>query len=192
MVDQGRRAEAMGAVVDRRETVTAGMTAGQGELGDLGELFVALSPRLERIVRLDVRAPSALIEDACQLAWGRLIHHRHRVHRETVLQWLATTATREALLLLRRQSRYHSLEGTVERRGEAALPDPAPGVDEVFEQRQRLEQLEILPQRQQQMVWLQGLGYSYAEIGAITGATLRTVERQLLRAKEKLRALEAD
>lgn len=185
------RAEAVGVAANAGERQALRLAVEQGELGDLGELYVALSPRLKRIVGLNVRASSAVIEDACQLAWGRLVHHRNRVHRETVLQWLATTATREALLLLRRESRYHSLEGTVEQHGEATLPDPAPGVDEVFEQRQRLEQLEVLPQRQQQMLWLQGLGYSYAEIATITSASLRTVERQLLRAKLKLRALEA-
>lgn len=168
------------------------MSVNQGELGDLGELYVALSPRLKRIVGLDVRAPNSVIEEACQLAWGRLVRHRDRVHRETVLSWLATTATREALLLLRRQRRYHSLEGTLELGGEATLPDIAPGVDEVFEHRERLEQIRALPQRQQRMLWLQGLGYSYAEIAAITGASLRTVERQLLRAKRQMRALAAE
>jgi RNA polymerase sigma factor (sigma-70 family) len=164
------------------------MGAEQGGLGDLGELYVALSPRLKRIVGLDVRAPSAVIEDACQSAWGHLVRDREGIRRDAALAWLATTATREALMFLRRQSRCYSLEGTVERAGEAALQDSVPGAEDVWEQRQRLEEIRVLPQRQQQMLWLHGLGYSYAEIATITGASLRTVERQLLRAKREMRA----
>src|SRR5204863_198167 len=60
-------------------------------------LYRQLAPRLERIVRLDVRAPDVVIEDACQVAWSRLVHHCRRVRRETALPWLATTAVREAV-----------------------------------------------------------------------------------------------
>ena len=70
-------------------------------VGDVGELYGLLSGRLEQLVRLDVRAPDVVIEDACQFAWSRLLHHRHRVYRETVLTWLARTAVHEAFKLLR-------------------------------------------------------------------------------------------
>jgi hypothetical protein len=53
--------------------------------GDVGDLYRALAPRLEQIVRLDVRAPDPVIEDACQFAWSRLVYHSHRVRRETAL-----------------------------------------------------------------------------------------------------------
>ncbi len=38
------------------------------------------------------------------------------------------------------------------------------------------------------MLWLHGIGLSYADIADSTGCTLRTVERQLLRAKRTMRA----
>src|SRR5438477_9511126 len=88
-------------------TATAGV-------GDVGELYGLLAGRLEQIVRLDVRAPDVVIEDACQFAWSRLLHHRHRVHRETALSWLARTAVHEAFKLLRRDRRELSLEAAAE------------------------------------------------------------------------------
>jgi len=154
---------------------------------DLEELYASLSPRLESIVRMDVRAPRAVIEDACQLAWGQLARHRDRVEHDSALSWLAKTAIHEALWLLRRQRRWDSLEGTIERYGEGALREFAPGADEVFELRARLDEMGSLTRRQQQMMWLHGLGYNYEEIADAMACTLRTVERQLLRAKRKMR-----
>ena len=81
-------------------------------VGDVGELYGLLAGRLEQIVRLDVRAPEVVIEDACQFAWSRLLHHRDRVHRETVLSWLARTAVHEAFKLSRRDRREASLDDT--------------------------------------------------------------------------------
>ena len=65
--------------------------------GDVGELYSALADRLEQIVRLDVRASDAVIEDACQVAWVRLLHHRQRVHRETVMALARADGGREAV-----------------------------------------------------------------------------------------------
>lgn len=163
-----------------------------GELGDVGELYVSLSERLERIVGMDVRAPRAVIEDACQFAWGRLWHHRDRVARDTALSWLATTAIHEAFKLLAGQARCLSLEDTIERSGEGPLTAHAPAVEEVLDHRVQLEMVRSLSERQQRLLWLHALGFSYAEIAASTGSTTRTVERQLLRGKRKLRSLAAD
>jgi RNA polymerase sigma factor (sigma-70 family) len=155
--------------------------------GDVGELYVLLARRLEHIVRLDVRAPDALIEDACQFAWSRLLHHRHRVHRETVVSWLARTAVHEAFKLLRRDARELSLEIVAE---DAAGPTPAPSCrspHELAECRERLAGIGRLPERQQRILWLHALGLSYAEIAEYEDCTLRTVERQLLRARRRIR-----
>jgi RNA polymerase sigma factor (sigma-70 family) len=58
----------------------------------------------------------------------------------------------------------------------------------VAEERQRLVDLDRLPERQQRLVWLQGLGLSYVEMAEREGCTTRTVERQLLRARRTMRA----
>jgi RNA polymerase sigma factor (sigma-70 family) len=156
---------------------------------DVGELYRALSGRLEKIVRLDVRAPDPVIEDACQFAWGRLVDHADRVGRETALSWLARTAVHEAFKLIRRDDRELSLDAAVEEAGEVALWARAPGPDELFENRERLGVIRCLPERQQRLLWLHALGLSYAEMARHTGWTPRTVERQLLRAKRTVRRL---
>ncbi len=61
-----------------------------------------------------------------------------------------------------------------------------PSTEELVAFRARLDEVRALPLRQQQLVWLQGLGLSYREMAGYTGATQRTVERQLMRAKRRL------
>jgi RNA polymerase sigma factor (sigma-70 family) len=155
-------------------------------VGDIDELYGLLARRLELIVRMDVRAPDVVIEDACQFAWSRLVHHRHRVHRETVMSWLARTAVHEAFKLLRRAGRELSLEAVSEQATPAAPPSSAPGPHELVESWERLSGLRGLPERQQRVLWLRALGLSYAEIAIHEGCTVRTVERQLLRARQKM------
>jgi RNA polymerase sigma factor (sigma-70 family) len=156
-------------------------------IAEVGELYSSLSTRLEQIVRLGVRAPDPVVEDACQFAWGRLLHHRDRVCRDSALSWLATTAVREAFKLLRRESRCLSLDATVETVGELPLAARSQGPEELVENRERLELVRLLPERQQKLLWLHAVGLSYAEIAIHTGDTVRTVERQLLRAKRGVR-----
>jgi RNA polymerase sigma factor (sigma-70 family) len=164
------------------------IAAAHSESDELGELYAALSGQLRQIVRFGVRAPDALIEDACQVAWSRLIRHQSSVRREAVLSWLVTTASREALKLIRRSDRELSLDELAERNREPPHACGMPAPDEIVELRSRLDLIRELPQRQQRLVWLQGLGLSYAEMAGYTGASPRTVERQLLRAKRALRS----
>jgi len=159
-----------------------------GTLGDVGELYRLLSGRLEQIVRVDVHAPDVVIEDACQFAWSRLVVHRERVHRETALGWLVTTAVHEAFKLIRRRSRDASLDAVAEQGLDLAPSETAPSVHELLEQRDRLVAVGSLPRRQQRLLWLHALGLSYREIALHEGCTARTVERQLLRARQALRA----
>ena len=121
-----------------------------------------LARRLEHIVRLDVRAPDVVIEDACQFAWSRLLHHRHRVHRETAITWLARTAVHEAFKLLRRDGREAPLEAALDQASPASPHD-------LVERRERLAEIGDLPERQQRVLWLHALGLSYAEIARARG-----------------------
>ena len=148
--------------------------------GDIGDLYGALAGRLERIVRLDVRASDAVIEDACQAAWCLLLRHGDRVQRETVMAWLARTAVHEAFRSLRRCRREEALEG-------ADLASGQPPPDELVLQRERLNELTALPPRQQRLLWLHASGLSYAEIATHEHCSRRTVERQLLRARQGIR-----
>ncbi|MGI8411512.1 MAG: sigma-70 family RNA polymerase sigma factor [Solirubrobacteraceae bacterium] len=158
--------------------------------GDLGELYGELSGRVKRIVRGDVRAPDPVIEDACQFAWSRLVDHRERVNADKVLSWLVTTAVHEAYKLIRRDDRELSLDAVLEHGEESWIDVRSPPPDELLEQREQLDAIRALPERQQRLLWLHGLGLSYTEMATHTGCTTRTVERQLLRAKHRMRRTE--
>jgi RNA polymerase sigma factor (sigma-70 family) len=158
---------------------------------DVGALYRALSTRLEQIVRGDVRAPEVVIEDACQFAWGRLVCNFPRVQRDRALSWLVTTAVREAVRLVRRDNRDVTLDAGAELGEEVACRSPAAACEDLIEQRERLRLIRQLPERQQRLLWLQALGMSYDEIARYTGCSHRTVERQLLRARSRIRALGA-
>jgi RNA polymerase sigma factor (sigma-70 family) len=127
-----------------------------------------------------------VIEDACQTAWSRLIRHSERVRGEAALSWLATTAVREAWRLTRRDAREVSLDAELERTEEMSLACRVQGPAELFELRERLAEVEHLPERQQRLVWMRAVGMSYVEMAEGTGDTKRTVERQLLRARRRL------
>jgi RNA polymerase sigma factor (sigma-70 family) len=150
-------------------------------MADFDRLYCALAGPLERIVRFEVPACDAVVDDACQIAWLQLLGHADTVRNSSALSWLATTAIHEAHRLLRRAERDLPLEETI-------VAAVAPGPEESVEFRERLASLRRLPERQQRMLWLRGLGLSYADIAVSTGCTRRTVERQVLRAQRAMRA----
>jgi RNA polymerase sigma factor (sigma-70 family) len=157
-------------------------------VGELGELYRRVSPNLLRIVRAGVRAPDPVIEDACQLAWSRLVHHRERVQKEKAFSWLVTTALHEASKLVHQAERETSLEAVISEDAEFACSPRELAPLAVAEARERLRSLTRLPQRQQRLLWLRGVGLSYEEIAHSQGCTSRTVERQLRSARASLRA----
>jgi len=155
---------------------------------ELASLYPRLNPQLQRVVARNVTAPAVVIEEACQFAWSRWLAARGGIATPATLGWLITTATREALHLVRAQAREVSLEdpGVADR--VVALPSRAPDPQRVVVLQEQLAQIHQLPVRQQRMVWLLGLGFDYNEIASRTGDSRRTVERQLQRAKHKLRS----
>jgi RNA polymerase sigma factor (sigma-70 family) len=153
------------------------------------QLYARLSRRLEQIVRTDVRAPETVVEDACQFAWGSLLAHTTRVRAEAALSWLATTAVREAWRLMRARERDVPLEPDDLAGSASREPPSAVMTDALVEDRAQLKLIRELPERQQRILWLRGLGLSYEEIAAYTGDTPRTVERQLVRGRRRIREL---
>ncbi len=155
---------------------------------DLGSLYVSLGHRLERIVARDVRVPSGVVEDACQFAWSQLACRRDDVSSGAELAWLARTAEREALRLLRRANRDESLDALLEGAAGASTIPASAGLDELVEAHELLGSISSVPIRQQRLLWLQALGLSYVEMAIHEGCTPRTVERQLIRARVAVRA----
>jgi RNA polymerase sigma factor (sigma-70 family) len=158
-------------------------------VGDEAQLYEALAARLEQIVRAEVRAPREVIEDACHHAWTKLINHSECVERDKALTWLARTAIRQAWKLSRREQRELSLEAAADGEMELPIVSPRPGPLEHLETRERLATLDELPERQRRLIWLRVAGLSYVEMAAFTGDSLRTVERQMLRATSRVRRL---
>jgi RNA polymerase sigma factor (sigma-70 family) len=162
-----------------------------GQIAEVAELYARSAALVRGQVCSEVTAPEAVIDDACQFAWIRLLHHRHRVGRDRAVSWLITTALHEVFKLVRRDSHDLSLEQLLEETGDLRINRFAPAPEEAVGARLRLELLQELPERQQRLVWLQGLGFDYPEMAAKADMTVRTVERQLMKARRNLRLLEA-
>ena len=98
---------------------------GLDEVAEVAALYARSEGEVRGHVRNGVTAPEAVIEDACQFAWCRLLHHRERVSRDRAVAWLVTTAVHEAFKLKRRAARELSLEALMEETGRpSAQPRP--------------------------------------------------------------------
>src|SRR5947209_2788626 len=64
---------------------------------DVEAAFAKYRTRLPRLLRGRIGASESVIEEACQVAWLRLVEHASDVHEEAVLGWLLTTAWHAAL-----------------------------------------------------------------------------------------------
>lgn len=154
----------------------------------VADLYAGAAWSLRRLVASGVRAPEAVVEDACQVAWFRLVRDRERVGRDAAFGWLVRTATREAYRLTRREERDISLEALIDseegEEWEAMLGfDPT---EDLTAHVTRTQSLRALPPRQQRLVWLAACGLRYEEMARATGDSERTVERQLVRARRAL------
>lgn len=157
----------------------------------------------QRVSRKVHNVPVAAIEDACAFAWTQLVAHpevRLAPAHET-LGWLTVTAVREAVRQARKTARATPIEdfGVEDESALGFLVAPE-NVERTVLGRDRLRALKALTdrklpaltERQRQMLVLHATGHTYAEISAITGATLRTVDRQLARAIQRARELDPE
>lgn len=152
----------------------------------LGSFYAEFEADLRRIVAHNITAPDGLIEDACQIAWGKLIANPSAPAPGHELGWLIVTASRELLASLRSSDREVSLDQVVESDELGDRLCSVSTLEELSEYRDRLRSLQRLSVREQRLVWLHGLGYGYEEIADQTGDSLRTVERLVLRGRQRL------
>ena len=151
--------------------------------GDEADVFNRHHDRLTRVVGRRVNAPDAVIEDAVSITW--LIFMRCQPQRSpTLFGWLVTVAEREAWRLCATSRRTLAIDEL----GCDETPAIA-GPDDAVEARQRIAlAADAMTARQRRIVGLQAAGYRHDEIAELTGDTVRTVQRQLLRGRRLARA----
>jgi RNA polymerase sigma factor (sigma-70 family) len=152
--------------------------------GDEAELFERYGDRLVRVVEGAIRAPRQVAEDACAFAWLQLL--RTQPEREAIFAWLRVVATREALRVLKAQSRYAEFdEDSVE-----SVPTSAAADTELplkVEAREALEHIAALSPQEVRIFSLHVAGLSYDEICDETGYSWTQVNRHMVRARSRLR-----
>jgi len=153
----------------------------------ISAFYAANADRLRRTVARRARdLPDATIEDACQTAWTTLVRRPDISLDRHGFAWLATTAVHEAWQHHQR-TRVESPAGAFLTRnpGEAdagELPEPIADSRDIAEQvadriqnHQRLADLAAIKPQERQALYLGGLGYTYHQIMALTGATYTAV-----------------
>lgn len=165
-------------------------TAGPAvQRGDEAELYRRHHRDLVRSVARSVNASHELIEDACQTAWLILLHRQP--DRDRVFGWLRTVAIHEAYRLSGVERQDARLDAPVSSDaailGHERVQDPRACLDRQLEARLVLARVAELQPRQRRLFALQIAGLSYAEMAAVTGDSVRTVDRQLRRAHARVR-----
>jgi RNA polymerase sigma factor (sigma-70 family) len=92
---------------DDNATLLARMVEGDGSAS---RRLIEKYERLVRSVASSFRLQAMDVQDVAQTTWLRLIQHGHTIRDpERLAGWLAVTATRESLAVLRRASRHSAL-----------------------------------------------------------------------------------
>jgi DNA-directed RNA polymerase specialized sigma24 family protein len=149
----------------------------------IGAFFATHAERLQRAVRSSVqRVAGEIIEDACQVAWTKLLRRPDITLDSRGFGWLTTVAVHEAW---RQGSLAH------ERPAGAFTTPPDPGTDDKaldrIEHQERLQAMHVLKPREREALYLKGLGYSYQEIMTITNASYTAVNRRITEGRAALR-----
>jgi DNA-directed RNA polymerase specialized sigma24 family protein len=91
---------------------------------------------------------------------------------------------------MRLEDREASLERALEEKPHDLRSATDAGLEELVWRREQVHSVRLLSVRQQRLVWLRALGFSYAEIATYESASNRTIRRQLERAQRRLRLLD--
>ena len=155
--------------------------------GDEDQLYREHARTLRTVVRMKVNTTDDIVDDACAFAWMQLVRCQPR--RDTLFAWLRTVAMREAVRLdrIERSSVRTELDGLEH----PALRDLRAEPDARDELIDALDALAQLNDRQRTTLGLYALGLRHKEIAEVTGATARTVARQMIRARRAVLATRA-
>jgi DNA-directed RNA polymerase specialized sigma24 family protein len=155
--------------------------------GDEDRLYRQHHRDLHLAVARVVRAPSELIEDACQTAWVTLL--RTQPDRYAIFAWLRIVAIHEAyrLAAIDRRARHPERLNLDEHDWQELVADPRT-LDDAVGALEALRTLASLPERQRSDLTLKTAGYSYEEIRALTpGRTFTNVSKSLAKARGRIR-----
>jgi len=170
------------------------MSSATTRLQAIAAMHAAHDEQLRRLVARRSSASDATIDDACSYAWMRLVTHEQvslGPPRWSALAWLTTTAIHRAWKLTDHDARTH-LVASLDELGQlaAAHGHSAPSAEDVAAQHLRLDLVAQIPERPRRFLLRLAVGYSYAEIAAAEGVSVRTTDRQIARAKRILRDLQ--
>ena len=170
-------------------------------IDEIAHLYRQHHRDLLRAVAAAVRAPRELIEDACQNAWTIMLRSQPR--RATWFAWLRVVAIHEAWQQCAR-SRNERPAGAfispeASETGAYEYPDPPADTRDIPDQVadriqhvQRLSDLTAIKPHDRRALYLMGLGYRYAEIMELTGASYTAVNRRITEGRRALRKLERE
>jgi RNA polymerase sigma factor (sigma-70 family) len=127
-------------------------------------------------------------DDACQRALEIVLTKAPPLEPNRLVAWARVVTRREALAV--RRARERGLSAGEADQAADTLPADRPTAVEVLERRDRalvaLRSLATLRPDERRALVLQASGYSYAEIGAITGWTYTKVNRMLAEGRARL------
>ena len=152
---------------------------------DVGALFARYHHKLRNRVRAIVRTSDANVEDACMYAWLQFLSDELD-GRSVGTSWLTTVAIREAVKLDRAERRDLPAASPSAEAVDRADPRDHYAARDLVAYAAAVIRDAGLTGRQLQIISLQLWGLSYEQIAANTGDSLRTVERQVLRANHKI------
>ena len=164
--------------------------------GDETELYRRHARDLLARTRRAVKAPEALIEDACQLAWTQFLRYQPEP-RENVVAWLTVVARHEAYRLVReyKSALPASSITAIDEDGKTTGFDPdlavGPDRDPLLEHdaREALAALAKLKPAQRAALALKVAGFRYKEIQSLCGGKTYTwVNRHITEGRAALRA----
>lgn len=152
--------------------------------------------RLERKVACRVGGLSAdLVEEACQHAWTVLLRRPDVRLTHDGFGWLLLVATQEAWRAAHAKDIPTGAYALAGDRGVIAEPGahPSPALDDQIVGRElhqrRVGYLAHLKPAERQTLGLHAVGYTYREIGRLTGASHTAVNRRLTEGRARLRQL---
>lgn len=159
-------------------------------LGDETEIFLAYHPVLRAKLARAVRTSEANLDDAVAFAWSQFLLHQPDRTENRHQGWLFTVAQREAWRLHRVQRDVQlparAEPGDDARDVIAEEPDPRQPQEERLRLREAIDVLKRLPERDRRVAFLKATGYTYAEIGELTGKSPRMTDRVIRRASLRI------